>query len=89
MTVASRASSSAVPPATVEAFVERDSTYFPHPMIIYANVKRGFYPILNATVTAIIEPEIGDPVMLKLSDDGAGNEECYGTVHVHKSCHVW
>ncbi|MBZ3891673.1 Calcium-activated chloride channel regulator 2 [Sciurus carolinensis] len=73
VTVASRASSSAVPPATVEAFVERDSTYFPHPMIIYANVKKGFYPILNATVTATIEPEIGDPVMLKLSDDGAGN----------------
>ncbi|XP_047384156.1 calcium-activated chloride channel regulator 2 [Sciurus carolinensis] len=72
VTVASRASSSAVPPATVEAFVERDSTYFPHPMIIYASVKKGFYPILNATVTATIEPEIGDPVMLKLSDDGAG-----------------
>ncbi|KAM5159947.1 calcium-activated chloride channel regulator 2 [Callospermophilus lateralis] len=72
VTVASRASSSTVPPATVEAFVERDSTYFPHPVIIYANVKRGFYPILNATVTAMVEPEIGDPVMLKLSDDGAG-----------------
>nr|XP_014686606.2 calcium-activated chloride channel regulator 2 isoform X2 [Equus asinus] len=73
VTVTSRASRSAVPPATVEAFVERDSTRFPHPMMIYANVRKGFYPILNATVTATIEPETGDPVMLKLFDDGAGN----------------
>nr|XP_014686605.2 calcium-activated chloride channel regulator 2 isoform X1 [Equus asinus] len=72
VTVTSRASRSAVPPATVEAFVERDSTRFPHPMMIYANVRKGFYPILNATVTATIEPETGDPVMLKLFDDGAG-----------------
>ncbi|XP_058295604.1 calcium-activated chloride channel regulator 2 isoform X2 [Hylobates moloch] len=73
VTVTSRASNSAVPPATVEAFVERDSLHFPHPVTIYANVKQGFYPILNATVTAIIEPETGDPVRLRLLDDGAGN----------------
>ncbi|XP_063113333.1 calcium-activated chloride channel regulator 2 isoform X2 [Cavia porcellus] len=72
VTVASRASSSAVPPATVEVFVEKDSVHFPDPVTIYANVRRGFYPILNATVTAIIEPGSGDPVMLKLFDDGAG-----------------
>ncbi|EHB18743.1 Calcium-activated chloride channel regulator 2 [Heterocephalus glaber] len=72
VTVASRASSSAVPPATVEVFVEKDSTHFPDPVMIYANVRKGFYPILNATVTAVIEPETGDPVMLKLFDDGAG-----------------
>ncbi|XP_045403559.1 calcium-activated chloride channel regulator 2 [Lemur catta] len=72
VTVTSRASSSAVPPVTVEAFVERDSTHFPHPVMIYANVRKGLYPILNATVTATIEPETGDPVTLKLLDDGAG-----------------
>ncbi|KAL2772267.1 calcium-activated chloride channel regulator 2 preproprotein [Daubentonia madagascariensis] len=72
VTVTSRASSSAVPPVTVEAFVERDSTHFPHPVMIYANVRKGFYPILNATVTATIEPETGDPVTLRLLDDGAG-----------------
>ncbi|XP_004431628.1 PREDICTED: calcium-activated chloride channel regulator 2 isoform X1 [Ceratotherium simum simum] len=72
VTVTSHASSSAMPPATVEAFVERDSTHFPHPMMIYANVRKGFYPILNATVTATIEPETGDPVTLQLFDDGAG-----------------
>lgn len=73
VTVTSRASSSAMPPATVEAFVERDSTRFPHPVMIYANVRKGIYPILNATVTAIIEPEAADPVALDLFDNGAGN----------------
>uniref|UniRef100_A0A8P0NX40 Calcium-activated chloride channel regulator 2 n=1 Tax=Canis lupus familiaris TaxID=9615 RepID=A0A8P0NX40_CANLF len=73
MTVTSRASSSAMLPATVEAFVERDSTRFPHPVMIYANVRKGIYPILNATVTATIEPEAADPIVLKLFDNGAGN----------------
>ncbi|XP_048205908.1 calcium-activated chloride channel regulator 2 [Perognathus longimembris pacificus] len=72
VTVSSRASSTAVPPATVEAFVEKDNTYFPHPMMIYANVRKGSYPILNSTVTATIEPETGEPVTLQLFDDGAG-----------------
>ncbi|XP_025783042.1 calcium-activated chloride channel regulator 2 [Puma concolor] len=72
VTVTSRASSSAMPPATVEVFVERDSPRFPHPVMIYANVRKGIYPILNATVTATIEPETADPVVLKLFDDGAG-----------------
>lgn len=76
MTVISRASRSAMPPATVEAFVEGDSTRFPHPRMIYAIVRKGFYPILNATVTATIEPETADPVTLKLFDDGAGNKKC-------------
>uniref|UniRef100_A0A8C2UXC5 Calcium-activated chloride channel regulator 2 n=1 Tax=Chinchilla lanigera TaxID=34839 RepID=A0A8C2UXC5_CHILA len=72
VTVASRASRSAVPPTTVEVFVEKDSTRFPDPVTIYANVRKGLYPILNATVTAVIEPETADPVTLKLFDDGAG-----------------
>ncbi|XP_035882272.1 calcium-activated chloride channel regulator 2 isoform X3 [Phyllostomus discolor] len=72
VTVTSRASRPAQPPATVEAFVETDSTSFPHPMMVYANVRKGLYPILNATVTATVEPEDEDPVTLKLFDDGAG-----------------
>ncbi|XP_006984807.1 calcium-activated chloride channel regulator 2 isoform X2 [Peromyscus maniculatus bairdii] len=72
VTVASRASSLAVSPATVEAFAERDSTYFPQPVIIYANVRKGLYPILNATVVATVEPEAGDPIVLQLLDNGAG-----------------
>lgn len=86
MTVTSRASHSAKPPATVEAFVEHDTTTFPHPMTIYAIVRKGFYPILNATVTATIEPETEDPVTLALFDDGAGNKQCHVTFHVLKSC---
>ncbi|XP_077627160.1 calcium-activated chloride channel regulator 2 [Crocuta crocuta] len=72
VTVTSRASKAAMAPVTVEAFVEKDSTQFPHPVMIYANVRKGMYPILNATVTATIEPETADPVVLKLFDNGAG-----------------
>ncbi|XP_021513697.1 calcium-activated chloride channel regulator 2 isoform X2 [Meriones unguiculatus] len=72
VTVASRASSLAMSPATVEAFVERDKTFFPQPVIIYANVRKGLYPIINATVVATVEPEAGGPVELQLLDDGAG-----------------
>lgn len=86
VTVTSRASHSAEPPATVEAFVEKDSTSFPHPMMIYANVRKGFYPILNATVTASIESETEEPVTLKLLDDGAGNKQCLVIFHVLQSC---
>lgn len=73
-------------PVTVEAFVEKDSTQFPHPVTIYANVRKGMYPILNATVTAIIEPETADPVVLKLFDNGAGNKKCLAIFHVLKRC---
>ena len=86
VTVTSGTSRSAVLPATVEAFVERDSTHFPHPVTIYAIVRKGFYPILNATVTATIESETADPVTLKLFDDGAGNKEYHVIFHVLKSC---
>ncbi|XP_021052509.1 calcium-activated chloride channel regulator 2 isoform X2 [Mus pahari] len=72
VTVASRASSLAMSPATVEVFVERDSTYFPQPVIIYANVRKGLHPIRNATVVATIESEAGDPVVLQLLDEGGG-----------------
>lgn len=86
VTVTSRASHPAEPPATVEAFVEKDSASFPLPVMIYANVRRGLYPILNATVTATIEPEAGEPVTLKLFDDGAGNKPCHVLFHVLESC---
>lgn len=75
-----------MPPATVEAFVERDSTHFPQPVMIYANVRKGIYPILNATVTATIEPEAADPVALDLFDNGAGNKECHVIFRALESC---
>uniref|UniRef100_F7DXL2 Chloride channel accessory 2 n=2 Tax=Ornithorhynchus anatinus TaxID=9258 RepID=F7DXL2_ORNAN len=72
MTVMSRASDPIMSPATVKAQVNKDVTRFPHPVIVYADVRKGYYPILEANVTAIIEPESGDPVSLELFDDGAG-----------------
>ncbi|XP_036611911.1 calcium-activated chloride channel regulator 2 [Trichosurus vulpecula] len=72
MAVSSRASDDGVPPVTVTAHVNKDGVHFPHSVIIYADVKQGFYPILEANVTAVIEPEMGEPVRLELFDDGAG-----------------
>ncbi|XP_074077862.1 calcium-activated chloride channel regulator 2 [Macrotis lagotis] len=72
VTVSSWASDDAVQPVTVTAHVNKDGSHFPNPVIIYADVKRGFYPVLQANVTAIIEPEMGEPIRLELFDDGAG-----------------
>uniref|UniRef100_F6RF88 Calcium-activated chloride channel regulator 2 n=1 Tax=Monodelphis domestica TaxID=13616 RepID=F6RF88_MONDO len=70
--VSSRATDHAVPPITVTAHVNKDGTRFPHPVIIYADVKEGFHPILQANVTAVVETDAGEPVRLELFDDGAG-----------------
>ncbi|XP_027729752.1 calcium-activated chloride channel regulator 2 [Vombatus ursinus] len=72
MAVSSSASDDAQPPITVTARVNEAVTHFPHPVIIYADVKQGFHPVLEANVTAVIEPEMGEPVRLELFDDGAG-----------------
>lgn len=58
----------------VEVFVERDSIRFFYFMMIYVNVRKGFYFIFNVIVIVIIELEVGDFVMLKFFDDGVGNK---------------
>ncbi|XP_061489542.1 calcium-activated chloride channel regulator 2-like isoform X2 [Rhineura floridana] len=72
MTVTSRAIKSDVPTITVRTHTNKDTNIYPSPMIVYAQVSQGFSPILGANVTAVIEPENGDPIILDLFDNGAG-----------------
>lgn len=55
--------------------MNRDTNYYPSPMVAYAQVGQGLSPVLGANVTAIIEPENGDPIILELFDNGAGNKD--------------
>ncbi|NP_001267590.1 chloride channel accessory 1 gene 2 L homeolog precursor [Xenopus laevis] len=70
--VTSMAADENVPPITVNAHMNRDNNNFPEPMIVYASVNQGLLPVVNANVTAIIEPVNGKSVPLELYDNGAG-----------------
>ncbi|XP_006984809.1 calcium-activated chloride channel regulator 4A [Peromyscus maniculatus bairdii] len=72
ITVTSRAANSSVPPIIVNAKVNRDTSSFPSPMIVYAEVLQGYTPIIGAHVTAIIESNSGKTDELELLDNGAG-----------------
>uniref|UniRef100_A0A8D0P4W7 Calcium-activated chloride channel regulator 1 n=1 Tax=Sus scrofa TaxID=9823 RepID=A0A8D0P4W7_PIG len=72
ITVNSRASNSAVPPITVNAKMNKDTSSFPSPMIVYAEILQGYIPILGASVTAFIESDNGKTEVLELLDNGAG-----------------
>ncbi|XP_003479102.1 calcium-activated chloride channel regulator 4-like [Cavia porcellus] len=72
ITVTSRAAKAAVPPITVSARMNKVTNTFPNPMIVYAEVRQGYAPILGVTVTAIIESSSGHTTVLDLLDNGAG-----------------
>uniref|UniRef100_A0A8D1NH67 Calcium-activated chloride channel N-terminal domain-containing protein n=1 Tax=Sus scrofa TaxID=9823 RepID=A0A8D1NH67_PIG len=72
ITVNSRAANSAVPPITVNAKMNKDTSSFPSPMIVYAEILQGYIPILGAGVTAFIESNTGKREVLELLDNGAG-----------------
>ncbi|KAM5148091.1 calcium-activated chloride channel regulator 1-like [Mantella aurantiaca] len=72
ITVTSKAADINVPPVIVNAHMDSDANNYPKPMVVYAAVYQGFVPIINAKVTAIIEPTTGTPVTLELLDNGSG-----------------
>ncbi|XP_018411396.1 PREDICTED: epithelial chloride channel protein-like [Nanorana parkeri] len=72
ITVTSKAVNKDVPPVTVNAHMDKDANDYPKPMVVYASVSQGFVPIINAKVTAIIEPTTGAPFLLDLLDNGSG-----------------
>lgn len=74
MTVTSRAADTSVPPVTVSAHMNQDTSAGNAPMVVYAEVSQGFLPVLGANVTAFIETNSGNPYVLSLLDDGSGNE---------------
>lgn len=73
VTVNSRAVNECVPPITVNAEMNTESTSYPTPVIIYAEVNQGYTPVINANVTAIIELANTSTVELSLLDSGSGN----------------
>ncbi|KAK1163919.1 calcium-activated chloride channel regulator 1-like [Acipenser oxyrinchus oxyrinchus] len=72
MTVTSRAADTSVPPVTVSAHMNQDTSAGNAPMVVYAEVSQGFLPVLGANVTAFIETNSGNPYVLSLLDDGSG-----------------
>uniref|UniRef100_F7D697 Calcium-activated chloride channel regulator 1 n=1 Tax=Monodelphis domestica TaxID=13616 RepID=F7D697_MONDO len=71
LTVTSRAANPTVSPITVDSRMNKDTSRFPSPMIVYAEVRQGSLPIIGANVTALIESADGT-VTLELLDNGAG-----------------
>uniref|UniRef100_A0A8C5R717 VWFA domain-containing protein n=1 Tax=Leptobrachium leishanense TaxID=445787 RepID=A0A8C5R717_9ANUR len=74
MVVSSTAADPSVPPITVTAHMNTDTNEFPNPMIVYAFVSQGQFPVTGVIVTAIIEPQTGSPEIIQLLDNGAGSD---------------
>ncbi|KAM9324775.1 calcium-activated chloride channel regulator 1-like [Gastrophryne carolinensis] len=72
ITVTSKAANESVPPITVSAHMDTDTNAYPKPMVVYAAVRQGLLPVINAKVTAIIEPTTGPTISFELLDNGAG-----------------
>lgn len=60
-------------PILVESYLS-SSKLGDKPLVAYAEVRQGFYPVVNATVVAIIETPAGTTVELPLLDNGAGKD---------------
>ncbi|MBN3289815.1 CLCA1 regulator, partial [Polypterus senegalus] len=71
MTVTSRAGSSSQPSVTVNAYMNKDSTNAQSPFKVYAEVSKGYLPVLGAKVTASIESDTNKEEF-QLLDNGAG-----------------
>ncbi|XP_075688592.1 calcium-activated chloride channel regulator 1-like [Rhinoderma darwinii] len=72
MIVTSKASAENVPPITINVHMNKDTNYYPNPMIIYTSVYQDLLPVTNLHLTAIIEAESGNTVTVELQDNGAG-----------------
>ncbi|KAM9008256.1 calcium-activated chloride channel regulator 4 isoform 2-T2 [Ara ararauna] len=71
VTATSRPAYYDVAPVIAAAHMNRANTAF-NPVVVYAEVSQGFWPVLGATVTATIEKDDGTAVTLELLDNGAG-----------------
>ncbi|XP_018411401.1 PREDICTED: epithelial chloride channel protein-like [Nanorana parkeri] len=76
--VTSRPSSEIKPTVHVTAGKISNTITSPHSVTLFVEVKHGFTAVLGANVTAVIEPENGDPLTLTLLDDGAGADVTKG-----------
>ncbi|XP_030352201.1 calcium-activated chloride channel regulator 4 [Strigops habroptila] len=71
ITATSRPACFDVSPVIAAAHMNRANTAF-NPVVVYAEVSQGFWPVLGATVIATIEKNDAAAVTLELLDNGAG-----------------
>ncbi|KAG9483192.1 hypothetical protein GDO78_009247 [Eleutherodactylus coqui] len=69
--VISRPSSHTTHPVTITGEWIDEGITSPQPVTVYAELKQGHRAVLGATVTAVIEPESGEPIIVTLNDSGA------------------
>ncbi|XP_075038536.1 calcium-activated chloride channel regulator 1-like [Mixophyes fleayi] len=72
--VTSKAVNASVPPVIVNVHMNQETNNYPNPMIVYASVQQGLLPVTEVKVTAFIESESGNSVILELLDNGAGGD---------------
>ncbi|KFO28029.1 Epithelial chloride channel protein [Fukomys damarensis] len=72
VTVTTRARSPTTLPVTATAHMSQNTADYSRPVIVYARVSQGFLPVLGVNVTAIIESEDGNQVIMELWDNGVG-----------------
>ncbi|KAG8555803.1 hypothetical protein GDO81_017821 [Engystomops pustulosus] len=70
--VTSRPSSSTIPPTTISGEWTDEGITPEQPRTVFAELKQGHIAVQGANVTAVIEPESGDPIIVTLKDNGAG-----------------
>ncbi|KAM8930569.1 calcium-activated chloride channel regulator 1-like [Pelodytes ibericus] len=70
--VTSRPATTTSPPLIITAETNTKIVTFPRPLVLLTEVKHGFSTVLGVNVTAVMEPEYGDPIIVTLADNGAG-----------------
>ncbi|XP_044158052.1 calcium-activated chloride channel regulator 1-like isoform X1 [Bufo gargarizans] len=70
--VTSRPSSYTIPPVTVTGEWTDERITSPQLVTVFAELKQGHTTVLGAHVTAIIESESGESIIVTLNDNGAG-----------------
>ena len=72
LTVTSRAARNDVPPVTVQAQMNQQTSDGSKPMVVFAEVSQNYLPVLGAKVIATLESDTGHTEKLDLLDNGAG-----------------
>ncbi|XP_072546820.1 calcium-activated chloride channel regulator 1-like [Salminus brasiliensis] len=72
LTVMSRAAHEDVPPITVNAKTNQPTSDGSKPMVVHADVRQKYLPVLGAKVMATLESDTGHSEHLYLLDNGAG-----------------
>ncbi|PIK34337.1 putative calcium-activated chloride channel regulator 4-like, partial [Apostichopus japonicus] len=74
ISVSSYPSEEGVDPIIVDSYLSSSETDVKNnkPLVVYAEVRQGFYPVINANVIGIIDTPSGEAMELQLLDNGAG-----------------